>query len=143
MAGYTKLYVIGDPGGFLGSDGVNPIYLLILVGESDRQWLEPHYLDTSIAPLGDLRVIVPAGPDHPDSVLDACIGFFPGPFTACGSFHDVASQLVGVERLDFHLGARSVPTSWTTLREEARPIFDELHIWRAELEPHSLGRQAD
>ena len=59
----------------MGADGVNPIEFLILVGEADRQWLEPHYVDRSIKPIGKLRVIVPAQSDQPDSLLDACIAF--------------------------------------------------------------------
>ena len=68
MAGFFKIYVIGGPGGFRGSDGVNPIYFQILVGTSSRQWWEPHYFMEEIKPMGKLRVIVPAGPDDPDSL---------------------------------------------------------------------------
>ena len=57
MAGYSKLYVVGGLGGFNGYDGVNPIEFLVLVGDADRQWLEPHYFDGSIVPIGRLRVI--------------------------------------------------------------------------------------
>lgn len=28
MAGVSKLFVVGEPGGYMGSDGVNPIRLL-------------------------------------------------------------------------------------------------------------------
>ena len=59
VAGYSKLYVIGDPGGFQGADGVNPIQFLVLIGDGNRQWLEPHYFDASIKPIGKLARIVP------------------------------------------------------------------------------------
>ena len=29
----------------MGADGVNPIEFLVLVGDADRQWLEPQYFD--------------------------------------------------------------------------------------------------
>ena len=66
MAGYSKFYVVGGEGGFMGSDGVNPIEILILVGDAGRQWLEPHYFDASIRPIGRIQLIVPAGPDDTD-----------------------------------------------------------------------------
>lgn len=49
MAGYSKLYVVGGLGGFMGADGVNPIDFLVLVGDADRQWFEPHYFDRSLS----------------------------------------------------------------------------------------------
>jgi hypothetical protein len=51
------------------------------------------------------------------------------------SLHEVESALAGVERLDFDLEARSIPAAWTRLREEARPYFAALAVWKAELVP--------
>jgi hypothetical protein len=135
MAGYSKLYVIGGRGGFMGADGVNPIELILLVGDADRQWLEPHYFDESIRPLADVRVIVPAGPDHPDSLVDACIAFYPQHFRSCPSLAEVEVAIRDLERLDFDASLQEIPSAWATLREEARPLFRELNIWRADLEP--------
>ena len=139
MAGYSKLYVIGGQGGYMGADGVNPIEFLVLVGDADRQWLEPHYFDRSIKPIGRLRVIVPAGPDEPDSLLDACIAFCPRRFRECASFGEVESALRGAERLDFDAHPQDIPTAWAKLREEARPLFAEMGIWRADLVPVEGG----
>lgn len=135
MSGYSKMFVFGGLGGYLGADGVNPIEFLILVGESDRQWLEPHYFDSAIIPIGRLRVIIPEGPDNPDALLDACIAFCPRYFSACPSLAEVESALRDTERLDFHAEVASIPPSWATLREEARPVFAALNCWRADLEP--------
>lgn len=79
MAGYGAIYVVGGEGGFMGRDGVNSIDFLILVGHGNRVWLEPHYFDTSIQPLGKLKVIIPARPDVPeeDLLLDALLAFAP------------------------------------------------------------------
>jgi hypothetical protein len=124
----------------MGADGVNPIAFLILVGESDRQWLEPHYFDSSaIQPLGKLRVIVPKGPDDPNSLLDACIAFYPEYFSSCPSLGEVRAALGNTSRLDFHLGSKEIPSGWARLREEARPLLRDLNLWRADLErlhPH-------
>jgi hypothetical protein len=133
VAGYSKLYVIGSAGGFMGADGVNAIEFLVLVGDAGRQWLEPHYFDTTIEPLGKLRVIIPAGPDHPDSLLDACIAFCPRYFERCASLGEVAAALRDTERLDFDARPQDIPTAWARLRDEARPLFADMGIWRADL----------
>lgn len=135
VAGCSKLYVVGDPGGFMGSDGVNQIKVLILVGDADRQWLEPRYFDKSIKPIGRLQTIVPAKPDDPDSLLDVCIAFYPQYFRSCPSLEKVESALREVERLDFDAHPQEIPTAWASLREEARSTFADMHIWQADLTP--------
>lgn len=133
VAGYSKLYVIGGQGGFMGADGVNPIEFMVLVGDADRQWLEPHYFDRSIKPIGKLRGIVPAGPDQPDSLLDACIAFCPQRFRSCPSLKEVEMALRDVVRLDFDACPQEIPAAWSRLREEARPLLAAMSIWRADL----------
>lgn len=135
MAGYSKLYVVGGLGGFMGADGVNPIEFLILVGDANRQWLEPHYFDRTIMPIGRLQTIVPAGPNHPDSLLDACIAFCPRHFRSCPSLAEVESALRDADRLDFDARPQEIPATWVRLREEARPLFGVMNIWRADLVP--------
>lgn len=119
----------------MGADGVNPIEFLILVGGADRHWLEPHYIDSSITPIGRVQVIVPARPNAPDSLLDACIAFCPRHFTSCPSLAEVETALADEDRLDFHLDAQGIPAAWARLREEARPRFAALNIWQADLAP--------
>ena len=133
MAGFSKLFVIGGQGGFMGADGVNPIEFMILVGDSGRQWLEPFYHDVSIKPLGQLKTIVPEKSDSPDSVLDACIAFAPGYFTKCPSLKKVRKELGDLEQLDFDNGQSEIPASWPALREEARQVFAKMNLWRADL----------
>lgn len=135
MAGVSKLFVVGDPGGYMGSDGVNPIHFFVLVGDGDRQWLEPHYVDTAIIPIGQVRSLIPAEPNHADALLDACIAFGPRYFTACPSLAEVRVALQSTERLDFHQGAAAIPRAWARLREEARPLFAAMSIWQADLTP--------
>jgi hypothetical protein len=106
MAGYSKLYCIGGLGGYMGADGINPILLQIWVGDSDRQWLEAHYFDTGIRPIGNIKVVVPEGPDHPNALLDACLAFYPSAFTQCPSMTQVKTKLAAAERLGFDLGKK-------------------------------------
>ncbi len=138
MAGFSKIYLIGGQGGFQGADGINPIRLQIWVGDADRQWLEPHYVDRSIKPLGTIRSLVPARPDDPEALLDACIAFFPEHFKRCPSLSGVASELEGVTQMDFDLGIDRIPKIWPQLRIEARPEFKRLNIYEAELQPYIM-----
>jgi hypothetical protein len=135
VAGYSKLYVVGGLGGFMGADGVNPIEFLVLVGDANRQWLEPHYFDRSIIPIGRLQAIIPSKPDHPDCLLDACIAFCPRHFRFCPSLKEIESALRDADRLDFDARLQEIPEAWSRLRKEARPVFAAMNVWRANLVP--------
>ncbi len=100
MAGYSRFYVVGGLGGFQGADGVNPITFQILVRDQPGQRLEAHYFDSSIRPLGKIRTIVPAGPDTPEALIDACIVFYPGHFKACPSLAKVREKLKNAKGLE-------------------------------------------
>ena len=134
MAGYSRIYVIGGEGGFLGSDGVYPIALEIRVGEGNRRWLEVKYFEAAIKPFGDIQTIVPNGPDSPDALIDACLAFWPEHFADCPAFPSVKASVAGMTGLDF-TDPKSIPTEWSALREQARPYFDQLNIWVADLKP--------
>ena len=134
MGGFSKIFVVGDLGGFQGADGVNPIHFIILVGNADRQWLEVKYFDPTIVPIGKVRTIIPEGPDDPASLLDACLAFGPARFLSCPSFAEAEAALRDAEVLDFHLGKSKIPYAWTKLRQEARPIYEQFNIWEANLE---------
>jgi hypothetical protein len=135
MAGFSKMYVLGGQGGFRGADGVNPIHLLVLVGDANRQWLEARYLDDTLHPLGAIRVMVPKAPNQPDNLLDALIAFAPGCFSSCPSMPEVDAQSRGLKRLDFDAKPEAVPAAWAALRQEARPVLQSLNVWQADLVP--------
>ena len=138
MAGYSKLYCVGGLGGFMGADGVNPILFQILVGDADRQWLEAHYFDKSIKPLGEIKVIIPARPDDENSLLDACIAFYPQHFADCPSLPEVEKKVKDLTRLDFDLGMDKVPEEWHKFRKEGEPMFKQLNIFEAQLKRMEL-----
>ena len=137
MAGFSRMFLIGSSGGFMGSDGINSIGVQILQGEGGRQWLEVNYVSDQIETLGDIEVIVPEGPNHPNRLLDACIAFYPKAFENCMHFEKVKSKLKGVKKLDFDLG-KNIPEEWYALREEAVEIFKSLHIYEAPLKRLNL-----
>lgn len=134
MAGIVGVFLVGHPGGFMGPDGVDPVFQ-ILVGASNREWLEPVYLSRGVAPLGRVKTLMPAAPDDPNKVIDACIAFFPDWFSECPTLAIVRRELGDRACLDFDLGAESIPAGWARLREEARARFAELDIAVAELRP--------
>ena len=136
----SKIYCIGAEGGFGGSDGLREIYLQILVCDGGSQYFKSYYLDCirpnrHIRPMGRINVIIPAGPDHPDALIDACLAFFPEHFESCPSLTQVAEGLAKAKRIDFHWDGE--PTGWAQLREEARPLFEELIIYEGVLNKKS------
>ena len=136
MAGFSKIYCVGGLGGFQGADGVNPILFQISVGDASRQWLQVHYFDQTIKPLGEIETIVSEEPGSLDALLDACIAFFPSHFQECPSLAQVAVSLKDVNQLE--LGISEVPDGWAALRGEALPAFRALNIWQADLVPVTL-----
>jgi hypothetical protein len=114
--------------GFLGADGLNPIHAELRVGDADRQWWEPAYLADPSHRLGKLERFVPAGPDEPQALLDACLAFYAAPFRSLPSFAAVESELEETTFLDFDAEPQRVPKSWGKLRAEARSIFERLPI---------------
>jgi hypothetical protein len=134
MAGYTKTYVVGGEGGFMGADGINPLQFFILVGDGNRQWLEVHYVEEGIRPIGRIKKIIPEGPDHPNALIDACIAFYPALFKSCPSLPLIEKKLANEKMLDFHAREQDIPEEWSELREEARPLFTKLNLWKAVFE---------
>lgn len=146
MAGYTRLYCIGEPAGFGGADGVNPIRLQIWVGEGSRMWLQAHPIDLTVQPLGGLTRIVPPAPDHPDMLLDACVVFDPERFSDCPALpalHEELERRAALadvdSTLDWDRCPRRVRKLWETVREEARETFSQFAIYGALLEPIQLA----
>jgi hypothetical protein len=133
MAGFSRIYCLGGMGGFMGADGLNPLSAQILVGDADRQWLEPRYFDKRFKPIDKIGAIVPESPNHPYMLLDACMAFFSNLFEKCHSLKEVRKQGIGLTRLDFNAKGSEIPKSWNVLRKEAIPIFRNLAIFEAEL----------
>lgn len=142
MAGFSKIYCLGELGGFQGADGINSIGCQFWVGNSDRQWWEAHYFDDTLSPLGDIGVVIPSGPESETALLDACLAFVPRLFVDCPSLAAVRQQAVGLQRLDFHLNSDEVPASWGDLQREARGIFENLILFEADLKLLDLRNEA-
>lgn len=127
----SKIYCFGEEGGFMGSDGLRGIDLQILVTEGSRQALVAYHLDKRIRPMGRVKVIIPAGPNHPNALIDACLAFDPESFASCPSLAQVAEGLANARRIDFDMDGE--PAGWAQLREEARPLFEKMIIYEGVL----------
>ena len=127
MSGFNRVYFVGGQGGFMGADGINPIHFQIQVGDGNRQWLEPVYHRMDIEPIGNIRVIVPRGPEHPLALLDACLAFAPKFFSSCPSLSGIRKRLADETRIDFDIDGE--PQGWSRLRQEAESTFRRLHIY--------------
>tara|TARA_Y100000590_G_scaffold424431_1_gene531333 strand:- start:541 stop:963 length:423 start_codon:yes stop_codon:yes gene_type:complete len=132
MAGYDKIYCIGGQGGFLGSDGINPINLQILVGHGNRMWLEPHYFDKNLSPIGKIKTIIPSNPNDPNMLIDAALAFVPKYFSHCKMLEIISPKLNNSDRLEFD-NPKTIPDEWLYLRKEAYPIYQKLNIYEAQL----------
>jgi len=132
MPYYSKLYfVVGDEG--YHGDGKNTISLEILQGEGNRRWLEPHYFDDRLKPIGEIKTMTPEGPDDPNSLIDACIAFAPKYFEGCPSLEEIKQSMKSFKHLDFDLDKEKIPQLWGKLRDEAKPIFKKLKIFKPSL----------
>jgi len=132
MAGYSKIYCIGGRGGFLGTDGINPIDLQIWVGDADRQWYEAHYFNTKLKPIGKINKIIPKAPDDKNVLLDCCIAFMPLYFEKCPSLNKIIEKLKTYSLLDFDIN-KNIPFEWQQLRKEAIQYFADIIIFEATL----------
>ena len=141
MAGYSTIYCIGGKGGFQGADGMNPIHFQILQGEGNSRWLEAHYFDKTIKPIGKIRSMVPRDVNDENSLLDACIAFAPKFFESCPTLNKIQTELKDLEFLDFDFDKDKIPKDWNQLRKEATPIFEKLNISKIKLIPLSADQR--
>jgi thiol-disulfide isomerase/thioredoxin len=129
---FSKAYIVGPAkeDDFFGE--IHESKFLILQGEGGRQWLQSFYLDNSIAPMGNIKTVVPVGPSDKYLLLDSTLAFFHSWFASCKSMDEVISSLGKTDFLDINL---NMPTRWQSLRNEAKDRFKELRILEAEFKP--------
>ena len=126
MAGYIKMYLFGDD---RGMDGVNSIYLGILVGTSDRQWFEPMQIESSrpiVKLCWNIDVIIPDPDYYSNSLIDACIAFAPHLFSDCPELRNVAGEIGKRTRIDF-TDHSQIPNSWSSLRDRKSTRLNSSH----------------
>jgi len=130
MGSISKAYFIAthskevNPPDYVESDP-HTILMTIFRGDGGRIWYEPHYLDKSIKPIGEIAVTIPNGPEDPNQLLDALIAFAPKFFEKCPSLAGVKNKLAEKKRLDFDLHQDDIPEDWNKLREEARSEIEQ------------------
>ena len=133
MAGFYKIYLLGGDGGYLGSDGINPITLQILVGTSSREWLEPCYFDKSFKSMCGIKSLVPTQQTDDDNIIDAIMIFAPKLFeNDCPLIKDAIEHfnMLGKKRIDLE---QDKPHFWDDLRKQAKPMFDKLNLFSANI----------
>lgn len=135
MAGYIKAYISGTRGGFDGADGISSFELVIGVGASDREWLKPLYYanrETLKTTIWKIEKIIPNPENYENSIIDAFIAFAPGLFEGCEILQKVASEIGSSKSIDF-TNPKTIPKSWNRLREKARPIFEKIPVFEANM----------
>ena len=126
--------MVGGSGGFLGSDGINPIALQILIGTSSREWLEPKYFDEKFSSISGITHIVPKNPINDDNIINGLIIFAPQLFEKnCDLLKNaiIYFEKLGKKRIDM---SKDEPEFWTDLIIQAKPIFESLKLFRADIE---------
>lgn len=138
----AESFLVFEREGLVNGVKVGDALFQIRVGNADRQWLEVSYIARHLRPIVPVT-IVPAFPDDPDAMVDACLLYYPKHFTRCPSLDTVTRELRNrpepLRGLDFHLFLEDIPRAWFTLREEARPFLDELAIFSCEFKPYELS----
>ena len=134
MAGFYKIYMVGGSGGFMGADGINPIALQILIGTSSREWLEPNYFDKDLSSISGITRMVPKSPTNDENIIDGLIIFAPQLFEeSCDLLKDAHMYFdkLGKKRIDM---SKHEPAFWNDLVIQAKPKFENLKLFRANIE---------
>ena len=133
MAGFSKIYIIGGSGGFLGSDGVNPIILQILVGSSDGQWLEAKYFDSKFKSLAGITNVIPRKSVNDENILEGLLIFAPWLFFEdCSLMKNLENHFEKLKRKNIDL-FKDVPSFWDELIEQAVPVFENINLFSANI----------
>ena len=101
--------------------------LVIGVWEGSRKVCIPIYIAPGVQQLGNIRSLVPGGPQEPESTLDTLLAYYPQAFDACPTMATVRRLTLSVSKLDLNIGDSKLHREyWPQLRTEAMPIFREL-----------------
>ncbi len=65
-------------------------------------------------------------------IIDAFIAFAPELFKECSILQKVANEIGNSTSIDF-TNSETIPKSWNHLREQARPIFEKIPIFEAQI----------
>jgi hypothetical protein len=134
MAGFSTIYCLGGLGGFRGSDGINLIAAQIWKGDGNVQWMEAHYFADDLQPYGQVEQFIPRGPDDENALLDAAILFFHNQFSL--TLPATLEMEIGDQTtVDISQFDDVLMKELNRLREEARPEFYTLNLFKAELQP--------
>ena len=137
MAGYDKVIMAGKEGGFMGDDGINSDYLLILVGTGFRQWFELARSTIRLKKETHVSVVVPERPDMKNSIYDAIILFYPELFAESKYYQSLIEDLKHVKKVFLDRG-ENVPRNWEQIKQELYPLVKKIPVYTAELQKMEL-----
>ena len=143
MAGYERIYLFGGLGGYMGADGMNPIAMQIWVGWSDRKWLEAHYFVDDLEAIGGIKAIIPKQHDEELNLLEASIIFGPQFYTMkCDLMEITMKYFSALNKTKIDL-AEDAPEFWDDVVKQARPVFNTLNVFQADLKEISKWVDAE
>ena len=133
MAGYERIYLFGGVGGYLGADGINPIAMQIWVGYGNRKWLEAHYFVDELKAIGGIKAIIPKRHDEELNLLEASIIFGPQFYIMkCDLMEITMKYFRALNKTKIDL-AEDAPEFWDDVVKQARPVFNTLNVFQADL----------
>ena len=133
MAGFHKIYMIGGQGGFLGSDGINPIGFQILVGNADREWLEVKYFDEHFQSIAGITHMVPLRPINDENIINGIIMFGPQLFMQdCDLLKDAFKHFKDLGKKKIDMGIDQ-PDFWNELVDQAQSKFQNINLYSADI----------
>ena len=143
MAGYVRIYLFGGVGGDLGAEGMNPIAMQIWVGWSDRKWLEAHYFVDDLEAIGGIKAIIPKQHDEELNLLESSIIFGPQFYTMkCDLMEITMKYFSALNKTKIDL-AEDAPEFWDDVVKQARPVFNTLNVFQADLKEISKWVDAE
>jgi hypothetical protein len=143
MAGYERIYLFGGVGGYMGADGMNPIAMQIWVGWSDRKWLEAHYFVDDLEAIGGIKAIIPKQHDEELNLLEASIIFGPQFYIMkCDLMEITMKYFSALNKTKIDL-ADDAPEFWDDVVKQARPVFNTLNVFQADLKEISKWVDAE
>ena len=143
MAGYERIYLFGGVGGYMGADGMNPIAMQIWVGWGNRKWLEAHYFVDELKPINGIKSVIPKKPAEELNLLEASIIFCPQFYIMkCDLMEITIRYFSKLNKTKIDL-ADDAPEFWDDVVKQARPVFNTLNVFQADLKEISKWVDAE
>lgn len=122
MGSITRTYFVGNEiTKSNNSKQIERVDLIFFRGDSDRIWYELE-TNTATKTIGNVKKMIPRGPEDPNQIIDALILFYPNLFKSCPSLEKVESLLATKKMISFDVD-NSIDSEWNQLRTEALSVI--------------------